>query len=121
MPGADSGSIENSYDTLVKLGNSSWLRLLLTSYILSVFILNACGVYCTKVLSGMHRSLVQTGLRTMCVWSFGVLLFNTTDGRYGEPWVGWASVLQVMGFVTFLTGFFLYSGVLQLPSCCIPA
>jgi len=117
LPGHDAhGSLESIHDTWVKIQNSATLRVLVVSYILAVFILNCCGVYCTKVLSGMHRSLVQTGLRTMCVWASGIALFNFTDGAYGEPWVGWTSILEVMGFITFLCGFFLYSGVLKLPS-----
>lgn len=121
LPGNDAhGCLESLADTIAMLQNSPRLRLLNATYVIAIFVLNVCGVYCSKVLSGMHRSLVQTGLRTMCVWLMGLELFKATGGLYGEPWMPEASPLEVLGFVIFLLGFCLYSGFVEIPSMCTP-
>ena len=69
----------------------------------------------TEVLSGVHRTLIQTGLRTMFIWAAGIVIYNTTEGNYGEPWNGLTSWVQLFGFGLFLIGTLLYSKLIELP------
>jgi len=116
LPGVDvGGSQENIWDSLAMVRNSSTLIALFSVYLVCVSTLNCCGVYCTKVLSGVHRALVQTGLRTMVIWTAGILLFYHSHGTYGEPWSGFASYMELFGFILFLLGSMLYSKMIDLP------
>lgn len=116
LPGDDVGGCqENIWDSLVMLSNSPGLVGLFSVYLVCVCALNCSAVYVTKVLSGVHRTLVQTGLRTMFIWAAGIMLYNSTAGTYGEPWKGFESYIQLVGFVLFLTGSMLYSKLIELP------
>lgn len=116
LPGNDvGGSQEHIWDSLAMIQNSHSLVALFSVYLVCVASLNCSAVYVTKVLSGVHRSLIQTGLRTMFIWAAGILLFNTTDGNYGEQWNGAMSCVQLIGFGMFLMGSMLYSKLIELP------
>lgn len=116
LPGKDAGGcLESVCDTVVKISRSTTLQVLLSTYAVSVLTMNLCGMYCTKVFSGVHRTLVQNGLRTLCVWVSGLALSRWSNGKYGERWAGWASIVEVIGFVALLLGVLLYVGAVRLP------
>lgn len=116
LPGEDvGGSKENIWDTLAMIRNSPDLVSLFAVYLVCVTTLNCGGVYVSKILSGVHRSLVQTGLRTMVIWAVGICLYYKTQGAYGEPWSGFSSYVELLGFVLFLLGSLLYSKMIELP------
>jgi len=117
LPGDDAfGSFEDFNDSITMLNNSYRLRLLFAIYLGSIVMFNVSSVFCTSVLSGVHRSLVTSGLRTMSIWFVDLALFYCfTSGAYGEQWLGLASWVQLFGFGACLYGSLLYSGFVDLP------
>jgi drug/metabolite transporter (DMT)-like permease len=116
LPGDDvGGTQENIWDSLTMVGNSPMLVALFAVYLVCISTLNISAVMVTKVLSGVHRTLIQTGLRTMVIWTVGMVLYYTFDGKYGEPWSGVPSLLQLIGFAFFLLGSMLHSKLIDLP------
>lgn len=116
LPGNDvGGSLENVWDALSMVQRSPELMFLAIMYVTCVCALNCCAVYVTKFLSGVHRALIQTGLRTMVIWVVGLILYYRTNGIYGEPWAGVPSYMELFGFAFFLCGSMLHSKMIHLP------
>jgi len=116
LPGDDvGGTQENIWDSLAMVSNSPMLMGLFAIYTVCISTLNCSAVYVTKILSGVHRTLIQTGLRTMVIWAAGLTLYYSFDGKYGEPWSGVASLLELIGFALFLVGSMLHSKLIDLP------
>lgn len=116
LPGDDvGGTQENIWDSLAMVKSSSTLITLFAIYTVCISTLNCSAVYVTKILSGVHRSLIQTGLRTMVIWTVGLMLYYSSEGKYGEPWSGVASLLELIGFALFLVGSMLHSKLIDLP------
>merc|ERR1712046_138757 len=116
LPGDDvGGTQENTWDSLAMVKNSPMLTILFVVYLVCISTMNLSAVYVTKLLSGVHRSLIQTGLRTMVIWTVGLVFFYSSDGKYGESWDGVASLLELIGFALFLAGSMLHSKLIDLP------
>lgn len=116
LPGDDvGGTAENVWDSLTMMRNSTPLLALFAVYLVCISTLNLSAVLVTKFLSGVHRTLIQTGLRTMVIWVVGMVLYYSSAGEYGEAWNGKTSILELTGFVIFLTGSMLHSKMIELP------
>eukprot|EP00457_Paulinella_chromatophora_P008099 gb/GEZN01008126.1/.p1 GENE.gb/GEZN01008126.1/~~gb/GEZN01008126.1/.p1 ORF type:complete len:457 (-),score=55.12 gb/GEZN01008126.1/:18-1388(-) len=115
LPGNDvGGHYENFYDSLVKLYNSSAIRLILGAYWLAVLGYNVCGIWVTQSFSAVHHTLME-GFRTLTVWAVELLLFYAFEQhQYGEAWSRY-SWLQLAGFLVMIGGTLVYQGQAVLP------
>jgi len=95
--------VEDSYDALVQVSNSTNLLLAILMSICSISFFNFFGISITKYLSATHRTTIDS-CRTLFVWVVSMAL-------------GWESFigLQLVGFVFLVTGTFLYNKVINLP------
>mmetsp|Transcript_59797 Transcript_59797/g.192461 ORF Transcript_59797/g.192461 Transcript_59797/m.192461 type:complete len:343 (-) Transcript_59797:97-1125(-) len=107
IPGSDHGALEWLPGTLDLLEHSSLLVCLAGTYVMSVCLESACGMMVTDILSSVHRSFLQFGVRIMTVWCADLLLFWASAGRLGEPWTP-ASGVQGIGFSLLLVSLLLY-------------
>lgn len=119
IPGDDVGGVqENVWDTLAMLHHSPTLIALSLAVMFCVVMMMSLSLYVTKMLSALHVSLVQSGLRTMVIWAVGLVLFYSTNGVYGEQWIWGPSLLELAGFALFLVGSLVYSQLIDLPCKC---
>lgn len=112
--------VEDSYDALVQVSNSTNLLLAILMSICSISFFNFFGISITKYLSATHRTTIDS-CRTLFVWIVSMAL-------------GWESFigLQLVGFILLVCGTFLYNKVINLPAswieylktvlplCCFP-
>lgn len=111
IPGTDCGSYENEIDSLIQLTKSAFLDSMVGTYWLSIAFYNGLSLTMAKLLTSVHRTLIDA-CRTLFVWCFQLLLFYTTAGKFGEQWQAY-SWIQVIGFVLLMTGTLTYNHVLD--------
>lgn len=58
-------------------------------------------------MGAVFRTVLET-MRTLLVWIVGLLLFYTTQGRFGEEWTKY-SFMQLAGFALLVGGTFVYA------------
>jgi drug/metabolite transporter (DMT)-like permease len=116
VPGADAGSIENSFDTVVMLENSHSLTMMIWLYIFSVFTYNISGMMVTYALSAVHRTMLEAS-RTAVIWAFDLFVhyYVSADSPYGEKWVPTWSMVQLFGFFLLVIGQSIYAEIIKLP------
>jgi len=113
VPGRDSGSFENVFDSTYMLYSNPTLLFLVFGYILSIGSYNFIGLTIAKELSAVHRTM-NDSLRTAAVWGVQLLLFTLGNHTYG---VGWKahSWMQLLGFVMLVLGSLINHMILKLP------
>eukprot|EP00871_Galdieria_phlegrea_P002518 jgi/Galph1/3267/GphlegSOOS_G1903.1 len=115
IPGKDSGSFENLFDSLAMIVNSSALQCILIMDASCMLFFNYFSMNVTKLSSSVFRTLLET-MRTMIVWIVDIFLYYiVSNGRFGEPWTEY-SFLQVIGFTLLVIGTFQYSQYSTLPA-----
>ncbi len=91
IPGGDAGSVENSKDTLVMMGNSAGVTCGLVGYALFLAIFNGTSQIVSKELSAVIRMLIST-VRTVLVWGIDLLIYYAIPGGlcflFFSSWVG---------------------------------
>ncbi|KAJ4454856.1 putative Solute carrier family 35 member F6 [Paratrimastix pyriformis] len=112
IPGKDCGAYESTPDALVMLTNNGFLLTMFLTYWLSIAFYNGLSLTLAKLLSSVHRTLIDA-CRTLFVWTFQLILYYATRGQYGEPWTPY-SYLQVIGFGFLVTGTLLYNHIIRL-------
>ncbi|KAK3885338.1 hypothetical protein Pcinc_010441 [Petrolisthes cinctipes] len=97
------GVLEDIPDAFTQIGNNPMLLLPILGNILSISFFNFAGVSVTKELSATTR-MVNDSIRTLIIWIFSLLL-------------GWQyfQYLQLLGFLIYSVGVFLYNDVIILP------
>lgn len=120
LPGADSGSQENTFDSFVMLENSgqlfgSWVLLFL-----SCLIYNLSGIMITSYLSAVHRVIIEA-MRTLVVWFFAIIVYYHVDNKsgFGEALTPY-SWLEALGFAIVFVGQLLYGALLRVPGLKYP-
>ena len=114
VPGSDCGSAENTLDTFAVLGSSTVILGIVIGYTLNLTLFNFLSNQISKVLSAVHRQLVNAA-RTVSVWCVGLVLYYYVDKNYGEALSLW-SLMEVGGFIFVVTGTLVYGMAKQLPS-----
>jgi len=61
----------------------------------------------------VHRTIVDA-LALIAMWVVGLILYYTTDGKYGQPWNNY-SYVQLGGFVLLVLGTAIYNEILRFP------
>jgi drug/metabolite transporter (DMT)-like permease len=108
IPGPQCGSAEDTLDTFVQMGNNPLIIVLCLAYVFSLCAMNFTSMQISKVLSAIHRNLVNA-CRTVSVWVVSILLYYVfTSGSFGEAWDNW-SLIQLGGFFLLLGGTLVYS------------
>jgi len=94
---------EDAYDAFVQMGNSGMVTGMLLLNLMSIAFFNYFGVSVTKHINASTR-MVLDSLRTMIIWAFSL----------GMAWEQFCYV-QVIGFVTLLTGTMVYNELIKVP------
>ncbi|KAF4666519.1 hypothetical protein FOL47_004059 [Perkinsus chesapeaki] len=115
IPGNDSGSLENTLDSVVLYENSPEMQHLMGIYVASIFLTNVSGVLVTKYLSSVHRTMISA-MQTAVVWVVGLVSYYFLDPTmsFAEPWTFWSSV-QLVGFMMLVLGQLVYAEVFDVP------
>jgi len=93
-PGSDKGSMENLYDAVIMLNNSSTLTTYLLTFLVSVSLYNVFAVLITNLLNSIWHAILDN-FRPIAVWGTDLVIFYAlSDGRYGENWEWPGSYLQ---------------------------
>jgi len=110
FPGTDKGSMENLYDAVVMLNNSSVLTSYLLTFLVSVSLYNVFAVLITNLLNSIWHAILDN-FRPIAVWGTDLVIFYViSQGRYGESWEWPGSYLQFIGMVTLFFGTAVYNG-----------
>jgi len=105
---------EDSLDAIVQIKNSWLLQLFILIYITSIAFFNFFGVSLTKVMTAVHRTIIDT-LRTISIWMVELFIYYVLKlSDYGEDWKQW-NYLQAGGFILLILGTIIYNNVITLP------
>ncbi|KAL0227665.1 hypothetical protein RCL1_003808 [Eukaryota sp. TZLM3-RCL] len=107
LSGPDSGSQENSIETLQLLVLNPVLIVLIVLFIVVVLFYNIYGQKITQKLSSVHRTVIES-LRSLGVWMVGLALYWVSRGKFGESWEE-HSWLKGVGFVLLLVSSLVYN------------
>lgn len=115
LPGSDDGHMEDVFDTVVMLKNSTPLLGCVLIYMASCSTFNITGVFITKELSATHRQMMDAS-RTLVIWLFdlGVYYLWDPNSPFGEK-ITQYSALQLLGFVILVLGQMTYGEVISWP------
>jgi len=107
--------LEDPLDAFTQMGNSPQLIGLLSLVVISIAFFNFAGVSITKHMSATTRKVLDT-LRTLVIWGMSMLFSISNPEGWKMPRMKDQFVLQVFGFLFLVSGIFLYSDVLIMPS-----
>jgi len=109
-PGTDKGSMENLYDAVVMLNNSSLLTTYLLIFLCSVSLYNVFAVLITYLLNSIWHAILDN-FRPIAVWATDLAIYYAiSDGSHGESWEYPGSYLQFGGMLTLFFGTAVYNG-----------
>merc|ERR1712181_163667 len=116
IPGTGKHRLEDALDAFTQMSNSGTLCGLLSLIVFSIAFFNFAGVSITKHMSATTRKVLDT-LRTLVIWLL-TILFHYVISEEDWKLPRWRDqfVLQVFGFLLLVTGIFLYSDVLIMPT-----
>eukprot|EP00769_Ergobibamus_cyprinoides_P004439 gnl/Ergobibamus_cyprinoides/635.p1 GENE.gnl/Ergobibamus_cyprinoides/635~~gnl/Ergobibamus_cyprinoides/635.p1 ORF type:complete len:439 (+),score=96.62 gnl/Ergobibamus_cyprinoides/635:127-1317(+) len=101
VPGADHGSFENAPNSLFMISHNALLFWMVLLYWFSIQGFNYLSLTCSKKLSAVTRTLIDS-TRTVVVWAAELVLFKATRGAFGEA-LNPYSWIELIGFA-FLVG-----------------
>jgi hypothetical protein len=121
IPGADSGSLENSIDSFTMLKNSGTLDKIWFVLLVSCLIYNLSGIMITSYLSAVHRVIIEA-MRTLVVWLIAIIVHYYWDSKsgFGEALTPY-SWIEALGFLVVFIGQLLYGEIIRLPGLSYPA
>jgi drug/metabolite transporter (DMT)-like permease len=108
-------NVEDPFDTLVMVKNSTGLLFVVFAFQFSCATFNMTGIAITGCLSAVHRMMIDAS-RTMVVWGFGLFVHYqmNEESLYGEVWTKYSKV-QFLGFCILVLGQATYGKVLKWP------
>jgi len=116
IPGTGKHRLEDALDAFTQMSNSGTLCGLLSLIVFSIAFFNFAGVSITKHMSATTRKVLDT-LRTLVIWLITILFhYAISEEDWKLPRWRDQFVLQVFGFLLLVTGIFLYSDVLIMPT-----
>lgn len=115
VPGKDpsplGGSLENVYDSLLMIKNSSSILLICIIACVAIGCYDISGMSVTATMSSVHRTIFEA-LRTLTTWV--TMLIIGLFSNFGEKWKNW-SWLELAGFVLLVYSSFIFNGVVAPP------
>ena len=112
MPVFDLVGYENDFDAFVFIGVDNMILIPMVLFFLAVATYNAFGQTVTKLISANHRTIVE-GLRGLVVWIFSLIERLIFGKPNGEGWNGWASGIEIGGFVIQLFGSLVFYDIVH--------
>lgn len=108
-------NVEDPFDTLVMVKNSTGLLFVVFAFQFSCATFNMTGIAITGCLSAVHRMMLDAS-RTMVVWGFGLFVHYqiNAESPYGEAWTNYSKV-QFLGFCILVLGQATYGKVVKWP------
>lgn len=115
LPGSDLGHMEDFFDTLEMIRNSTTLATVIAVFFFSCASFNATGIAVTAALSGVHRMMLDAS-RTLLIWGFGLFVHYRIDptSPFGETLSDYSG-LQLVGFTILVLGQAVYGEVVKIP------
>jgi drug/metabolite transporter (DMT)-like permease len=108
IPGPDCGAAEDTLDTLHMLSQSGLIVGLVVSYIIGLLLLNSSSMEVSRVLTAVHRNLVNA-LRTILLWAVEVVAhWIWPDSPVIGEKLTWYSLIQLFGFICLIIGTLVY-------------
>ncbi|OHS97899.1 Solute carrier family 35 member F6 [Tritrichomonas foetus] len=116
IPGKDpspfGGSLENVYDSLLMIGNSSTILAITLVSCFAIGCFDIAGMTVTATMSSVHRTIFEA-LRTLTTWAV-MLFIGLFSSSFGEHWCNW-SWLELGGFALLVCSSLIFNGVIHLP------
>ena len=113
LPGNDYGSLENVWDSLTMISNSSALQAMTVFYVLSITGFNVSAIFVTFLMDSVWRSILAN-FRPVAVWGADLgLYYFVTAHSFGEAWTNW-SWLQLGGMFLLFFGTATYNATIRL-------
>ncbi|KAF0687003.1 Aste57867_21223 [Aphanomyces stellatus] len=115
IPGSDNGRVEDFFDSIEMMVNSSTLCYYCLLFVISITGFNVASIYVTYFLDSVWRSIL-VNFRPVAVWVTSLMFYYVfTNGTYGESWTHW-SWMQLGGMLLLFFGTAVYNANLKL-SC----
>merc|ERR1719343_1817445 len=120
LPGDDLGHMEDPFDTLEMIRNSTPLATVIGVFFFSCASFNATGIAVTSALSGVHRMMLDAS-RTLLIWGFGLFVHYRVDPKspFGEKLSAYSG-LEFGGFLILVLGQAVYGEVVKVPGMNYP-
>lgn len=120
LPGHDNGHMEDAFDTVYQIMNSTAVATCAIVYIFSCATFNATGIAVTGALSAVHRIII-VAISTMVIWVFGLCVheFYDENAEFGEVWTPY-SWFQLFGFGVLILGQMVYGEMIKVPGLRYP-
>ncbi|RHY29340.1 hypothetical protein DYB32_005222 [Aphanomyces invadans] len=113
IPGADNGHVEDFFDSIEMMQNSTTLTYYCILYVISITGFNVASIYVTFFLDAVWRSIL-VNFRPVAIWVTSLLFYYVfTNGTYGETWTNW-SWLQLAGMLLLFFGTAVYNENIKL-------
>jgi hypothetical protein len=107
IKGNDHGSLENPFNTLTILLNSSHIQMIFVLYMASVLAYNILAVTVTYMLDSVWHGILDN-FRPIAVWSIGLVIYYGHSREFGESWTMYCW-LQLLGLAVLLYGTAIYN------------
>lgn len=106
-PGPDHGCVENPFNTIAMLSNSSAVQFMFVLYFFAVFAYNILAVLVTFTLNSVWHAILDN-FRPITVWGTDMFIFYCITKHFGESW-GKYSWVQLLGMFVLLYGTAIYN------------
>ncbi|XP_047137204.1 solute carrier family 35 member F6 [Hydra vulgaris] len=100
-------SFDNTYDALVMIKNNPVLIALTLVCLLSILFFNFFGMSVTRSLTAVHRTFLDA-CRSVIVWLCSIIIYYSTNQKYGEKFDDKWGLLQIDGFLLLIIGTAIY-------------
>jgi len=116
LPGSDHGCIENPYNTMALISNSTSIQSMFCLYFVCVFAYNILALLVTKMMDSVWHAILDN-FRPITVWATDLFIFYFITLSFGEPLTKY-SWIQVLAVFVLIYGTLIYNapnpGSLQL-------
>lgn len=114
IPGTDGDGIhEDTWDTLVMLGNSWQVGLFCVLYVLSSSLYAIVFMYITDIANALTNTVIQQ-MRNLTVWGFSLFVYYVISTYYGESW-DYLSFGELGAFAVLSLGVLIFNGLVKVP------
>lgn len=107
MPGADHGSIENPFNTIAMIQNSTSVQWMFLLYFICIFAYNVLACLVTFMLNSVWHAILDN-FRPITVWGTDLFIFYFLTTSFGESWTIY-SYIQLAGMAVLLYGTAVYN------------
>lgn len=106
-PGPDYGCVENPYNTMAMIRNSTEVQQMFILYFFSILSYNILACLVTFMMDSVWHAILDN-FRPISVWGTDLFIFYLIAPAFGEEWTMW-SWLQLAGMGVLLYGTAVYN------------